>query len=441
MATEILMPQLGLTMTEGLIMEWKKREGDKVSRGEVLFSVENDKATIDVSAQADGILAKILVPEMVTVPVGSIVGMITGEQEVLPPQAAKKTEGQRGEAETTPLAEMMAPHPAAQPQAQQEPLAHIRPQNHILDKSSPDPIKNLPVSAMDEIGSIRASPYARVLADAEGISLEGIRGTGPEGAIIARDIPIGSQPLEHLQHEEPSQHDKLGHFAQQPEFIDISLTRIQSIAAERMAQSWATIPQFTLYDEADATSVQVLAERFKSEQKPVSLTVILAKLLAHTAIQYPLINAVWLGNGRVRTFRDVMVNIAMDTPEGLVVPVLPRCATSGFAELGRLMKSLAERAKNRALTSADYEGGTITLSNLGMFGIKRFRAIINPPQTAILAVGAISPRLVLSGSGYISRNYIEFSLTADHRVVDGAYAARALAYLRNLIEDPLFILD
>lgn len=432
MATEILMPQLGLTMTEGLIMEWKKREGEKVSRGEVLFSVENDKATIDVSAQADGVLARILVPEMVTVPVGSAVGIIAGENEAVPAPApvpgAKKPE-------TTVTATTEA-IPAS---GQLKPQAELKPNTQPGPK--PEQVNPALAQAADDTGYIRSSPYARVLADAEGINLGTIRGTGPEGAIIARDIPLDSRPREQMQ-----QLDRMPLIAQTPivqqaGFVDINLTRIQSVAAERMAQSWETIPQFTLYDEADAAAVQALAERFKSEQKPVSLTVILAKLLAHTAVKYPLINAVWLGGGKVRTFRDVMVNIAMDTSEGLVVPVLPHCATRGFGELGRVMKDLSERAKNRSLTPTDYEGGTITLSNLGMFGIKRFRAIINPPQTAILAVGAISPRLVPSGSGYISRNYIEFSLTADHRVVDGAYAARALAHLRNLIENPLFLLD
>ena len=413
MATEILMPQLGLTMTEGLIMEWKKREGEKVSRGEVLFSVENDKATIDVSAQADGVLKQILVPEMVTVPVGSVVGIIAGENEVV----------------AAPAKSLSTATTEAEPKSKAQPEPQPEQKNIVL------------LQATDDTGSIRSSPYARVLADAEGIDLGTIRGTGPEGAIIARDIPIESKPREHIQHLDQMPPNMRVPLTQQTEFVDVNLTRIQSVAAERMAQSWATIPQFTLYDEVDATALQSLAERFKSEQKPVSLTVIFAKLLAHTAVKYPLINAVWLGGGKVRTYRNVMVNIAMDTAEGLVVPVLPNCATAGFAELGRVMKDLSERAKNRSLTPADYEGGTITLSNLGMFGIKRFRAIINPPQTAILAIGAIRPRLIPSGSGYSSKNYIEFSLTADHRAVDGAYAARALAHLRNLIENPLFILD
>lgn len=424
MATEILMPQLGLTMTEGLIMEWKKREGEKVSRGEVLFSVENDKATIDVSAQADGVLKQILVPEMVTVPVGSVVGIIAGENEAVPAPAAapgpkKPKTTITAASEAIPASECSKPQPERQPEQEKPAL----------------------MQAADDTSSIRSSPYARVLADAEGINLGAIRGTGPEGAIIARDIPLGSRPREQMQHLDRMPSIAQTPIAQQALFVDVNLTRIQSVAADRMAQSWTTIPQFTLYDEADATAVQALAERFKSEQKPVSLTVILAKLLAHTALHYPLINAVWLGGGKVRTFRDVMVNIAIDTPEGLVVPVLPHCATTGFSELGKAMKNLSERAKNRMLTPADYEGGTITLSNLGMFGIKRFRAIINPPQTAILAIGAIRPRLIPSGSGYSSRNYIEFSLTADHRAVDGAYAARALAHLRNLIENPLFLLD
>jgi pyruvate dehydrogenase E2 component (dihydrolipoamide acetyltransferase) len=394
MAIEVQLPQLGLTMTEGLIMEWKKREGDTVRRGEILFNVENDKATIDVAAQIDGVLEKILVQEMVTVPVGTVVGLIQGAGE--------------SPTENNPLP---APTPQAKPQS--------------------------------DDGFVLASPMARQLADSMGFNIAKLRGTGPEGAILSRDIPaeaFAAKTEKPLVQIPPARTVPIVPEAL-PEDNDIVLTRIQQVAAERMTESWKNIPQFTLYDEASAAAILALSEQYKKSGESVSLTVILAKLLAKAAERYPKVNAMWLGNGRLRSFSHVHVNIAMDTPEGLVVPVLRDCSARGFAALGAEMKILADKAKAKSLAPADYEGGTITLSNLGMFGISRFRAIINPPQTAILAIGRIYEKVVPVPEGFEARKFIEYSITADHRAVDGAYAARFMAGLKSLIENPLLVLD
>jgi len=417
MALEIQMPQLGLTMKEGLITEWKKKEGDKVAKGEVIYSVENDKATVDVEAQGGGILARIIVREMVTVPVGTIVGLIAapGEKlETAAPAAPAKTAPKPAEAK--PEASAAAATPAAA-----TPAAAM-------------------TAALPGDGFVLASPLARQNAESLGIDLARVRGTGPEGAVLGRDlqntdaIPLagrGKAAAESRPLPMPS-------LAQGSE---VALTRIQRVAAERMTESWTNIPQFTLYDEADAGMLLELAGRFKKEGSPVSLTVILAKLLAIAAERQPLLNATWLGGGKVRTYATANVNIAVDTPEGLVVPVLRACASRGFMALGKEMKEIAEKAKAKSLGPEDYEGGTITLSNLGMFGIARFRAIINPPQTAILAVGRISEKVVRGAEGFEARKFIEYSITADHRAVDGAYAARFMASLKALIENPVRAMD
>jgi pyruvate dehydrogenase E2 component (dihydrolipoamide acetyltransferase) len=394
MATEIQLPQLGLTMTEGLIMEWKKREGDRVKRGEILFNVENDKATIDVAAQVDGMLEKILVQAMITVPVGTVVGRIRGE----------------GESSV---------------------------------ESEKEPVLQTEHKPQHDDGFVLASPLARQLADSMSLDMAKLRGTGPEGAVLWRDIPADAtaQKTEKpavqappVQISSPGQEKTI-------EYNDIVLTRIQQVAADRMAESWKNIPQFTLYDEALADAILALADRFKKAGEPVSLTVILAKLLAKAAALYPKVNATWMGSGKLRQYSHVHVNVAMDTPEGLLVPVLRDCASRGFVALGADMKNLADRAKAKSLDPSDHEGGTITLSNLGMFGISRFRAIINPPQTAILAVGRIYEKVVSSAGGFEAKKYIEYSITADHRAVDGAYAARFMASLKSLIENPLLVLD
>lgn len=424
MALNIQMPQLGLTMKEGLIAEWKKKVGDPVSKGEVIFSVENDKATVDVEAQGSGVLAAINVEEMVTVPVGTVVGVIAAAGEKVEATAAKAPASV-----TSAPPEAKATAPEAKPSAQ---------------AVAPSPAKtpSLSQKAPQADGFVLASPLARQTAEALGINLAEVRGTGPEGAVVGRDLPkaeLGSMPA----YEKPKAPERAASETIQPvseEGKVVKLSKIQMISAERLSESWRTIPQFTLYDEADAEAILELAAEFKQKGEPVSLTVILAKLLAHAAAAYPLVNGSWLGDGKVMSYSKVNVNIAMDTPEGLVVPVLRDCGGRGFKVLGAAMKALAEKAKSKSLSPADYEGGTITLSNLGMFGIKRFRAIVNPPQTAIIAVGAISDRLVPGEEELETYRAIEYSITADHRVVDGAYAARFMASFKSLIEDPFLLL-
>ncbi|MDX9827726.1 MAG: dihydrolipoamide acetyltransferase family protein [Spirochaetia bacterium] len=436
MALNIQMPQLGLTMKEGLIAEWKKKLGDPVAKGDVIFSVENDKATVDVEAQGSGLLAAVYVDEMVTVPVGTVVGVIAEAGEKIEAEAAKAPAGKtEAAAVKAPAAAPSAAAPAKAAAPEAKPAAV----SASATPAKPAQVNHKPPQAD---GFVLASPLARQTADVLGINLAEVRGTGPQGAVIGRDLPraeLGSMPI----YEKARAPEKAAPQDLQPAAEGdrvIKLSKIQMISAERLAESWRTIPQFTLYDEADAEAILELAAEFKQKGEPVSLTVILAKLLAHAVAAHPLVNGSWLGDGRVMSYSKVNVNIAMDTPEGLVVPVLKDCGGRGFKALGADMKALAEKAKSKSLSPSDYEGGTITLSNLGMFGIKRFRAIVNPPQTAILAVGAISDRLVPGEEELETYRAIEYSITADHRAVDGAHAARFMATLKSLIEDPFLLL-
>jgi pyruvate dehydrogenase E2 component (dihydrolipoamide acetyltransferase) len=431
MATDVTMPQLGLTMKEGLIMEWKKHEGDAVKRGDLLFSVENDKAVLDVDAQADGVLARIIVPEMSSALVGAVIALIAAPGEAVPEAPAQAAPAQAAPAQAAPA---QAAKPAGASVVTNAPAASAAPATAVKPVVVPAAV------ARQADGFVLASPLARKTAENLGVRLSDVRGTGPEGAVIARDLAGAS----------PSAVPRVSRAgsgvptAAQPAGVaydDVQLTRIQRVAAERMADSWANIPQFTLYDEADATTLLDLADRFKKKGEPVSLTVIIAKLMAHAVARHPLLNASWLGDGSVRAYRSVNINIAVDTQDGLMVPVLRDCAGKGFAALGAEMKSLAEKAKSRTLGTQDHEGGTITLSNLGMFGIKRFRAIVNPPQAAILAVGCVSERISSVDDGFEVRKVMEFSVTADHRVVDGAYAARFMATLRAMLENPALAME
>lgn len=439
MAVQVLMPQLGLTMTEGLLTEWSKKEGDSVRKGDILFSVENDKAVLPVEAQADGILANVSARAGDVVPVGTPVALILAAGEAAPAAVS---------------AAPAAPAPAAAPKATESPAS--------TPASAPAPT---PVSARDtqppstsSDGFVLASPRARHLAAASGLDLGTIPGTGPWGAVVERDLPASVRDADKVagaasagpsapspETAPAARRSESGYPAAAPGVPGgselLTLSRVAQIGAERMARSWAEIPQFTLYAEACASELLRVHARGKEAGRPASITVLLAGLLARALRDFPRLNASWEGNGRVRTYRSVNVGVAMDGPDGLVVPVLRDCGTKGFSELARDLAALAEKVKARTLSTEDLSGGTVALSNLGMFGIKRFRAIVNPPQTAILAAGAVERKPVETEDGDIRfLPYLEISVTADHRAVDGAYAARFLARYKELIEDPQFAL-
>ncbi|MGB9686852.1 MAG: dihydrolipoamide acetyltransferase family protein [Rectinema subterraneum] len=423
MATEILMPQLGLTMNEGTITEWAKREGDAVVKGDLLFYVENDKAVIPFEAQLEGVLERILVKPMQTVPVGTPVALLA----------------ERGEhVANEPKLHIQAPQAPSEHAAS---LAHEQKPMGQAPESSPELTmheQNMPKSPSSpavhqeqkpDQGFVLSSPYARGLAKKQQIQLSDIQGTGPEGAIVARDMPSAA-----AQTKAPVAN--LAGLA----YEDHKLSRIRQVAAERLSQSWKEIPQFTLSIEANAQGLLNAQAAFKARDEKVSITVLLAKLLAASLADFPLLNASWLGNGTIRMHSAINISIAIDSPDGLVVPTLRNCSRRGAVELAKELRSLNEKAKNHVLALEDLQDGTITISNLGMFGITRFRAIINPPQCAIISVGSIVNRPVQCEKNIEFLPIIEIGLTADHRIVDGAYGARFLAHFRQLIEQPVLAL-
>ena len=277
---------------------------------------------------------------------------------------------------------------------------------------------------------IPSSPYARTIAKEKAIDLAILKGSGPQGAIVAQDVIAASASSKAFETEPITQ-----------KYEDVKLSRIRQIAAERLTQSWTEIPQFTLSIEANAQGLIDAQSAFKSKEEKVSITVLLAKLMASALSDYPLLNASWLGNGEIRVYKHFNISIAIDSPDGLVVPTLRDCGNRGIRDLGQELVNLAEKARKRALSPEEMQDGTITLSNLGMFGITRFRAIINPPQCAIISVGAITKRPAEGGHEGISFvPVIEIGLTADHRIVDGAYGARFLKRFRDLIEQPVLAL-
>ncbi len=433
MAIDILMPQLGLTMNEGTITEWVKKEGDTVSRGDIVFYVENDKAVVPYEAQRDGTLAKILIQTGQTVPVGTKVAILAEKGEALEDVVSlhiTKESTKEGIAnEDNSKTQVVPDASAASSSAEIESKAKLEIQKTIAQQASA-------IELAAELGGLMAetfipsSPYARTIAKEKAIDLAMLKGSGPQGAIIAQDVIAASASSKAFATEPITQ-----------KYEDVKLNRIRQIAAARLTQSWTEIPQFTLSIEANAQGLIDAQSAFKSREEKVSITILLAKLMASALSDYPLLNASWLGNGEIRVYKHFNISIAIDSPDGLVVPTLKDCGKRGVRDLSKELVALAEKARNRSLSPDEMQDGTITLSNLGMFGITRFRAIINPPQCAIISVGAITRRPAEGGHEGISFvPVIEIGLTADHRIVDGAYGARFLKRFRDLIEQPVLAL-
>jgi len=419
-------------MDEGTVFEWSKKENEPVKKGEVLLVVENDKSTVDVESQYEGILGKILVAEGETVPVGAPIAWIVAEGEEVPADAggAAGTE----EAETAPEAPAAGTEKKAETPAPEKPAAGAgtAPQSGAAKAGT----------AAD--GFVLASPRARALAAEKGVELAQIAGSGPEGSVLETDVLAAVEsgtaaPPAAAATAAPGA-PVYATASGKPE--EVSLTRIQAVGAERMVESWQNVPQFTLQREIDADALLRLQAHFReTSETKISLNIVLAKIFAHAIAAHPRLNAEWIGNGKIRQHPSVNVGIAMDTADGLMVPVLKDCTTRGFAALAQDWQATAGTVKAGKAGPAELTGATVTLSNLGMLGVGWFRAIVNPPQAAILALGGVERKPVETAGGIAFRSVIQATITADHRVVDGAYAARFMQSFAKMVENPVLIYE
>jgi pyruvate dehydrogenase E2 component (dihydrolipoamide acetyltransferase) len=399
-------------MTSGTIIEWLKNEGDEVEKGEVLFVVENDKSTVDVEAVDNGILSKIVVPENQKVDVGAIVAWLTAPGEDIP-------EGDTEATEKTAPAEEKQPAPSdTGPFKEQEEIVYEKAVRTAEEKIAMSPIED---------GFVPASPRARSLAEENGIDLASLKGSGPEGSIIERDII------------DRAGKDTFTETVEVEEDTEIKpLSRVQVIGARKMIQSWTSIPQFTLQRKSDVTQLKELYAYLKKTSLPnISFNLLLVKIISKAVLQYPLLNSRLVDEETVEVFRKINMGIAMDSDRGLVVPVIKDITGKDLDVISEEWKRKTAWISSGKDTPDDFSDATITVSNLGMFGISSFRAIVVPPQVAILSIGAASPKAVMSTSGEICfKTLMELGITADHRVVDGAYAARFLETVSQLIETP-----
>ncbi len=461
MAKEVVMPALGMAQETGVLLQWLKQPGDPVTKGEPLMEVETDKAAVEVEAPASGVLAKVTAEPGAVVPVGQVIAVI------LAPEEAGRQGGETESASSSPR--LVTPSPVAARIAAEHnlDLSLVKPEGGRVQKE--DVVAYLaqkdeggrrkaeeiyPASPASGRGGslplskVLASPKARRLAKENGLELAAMTGSGPEGAILAADVEAAKRRRdaeatkrggeEIALKETPTSRPSIPP-ALQPSNLTVS--RTWRIAAERLTQSWTTIPHFYLVREVNASGLMAWREQVLARAtEKITYTDLLLKVVASALRRHPRLNAAWQ-DGSIILNEEVNLGLAVATEEGLVVPVIQQADTIGLNDLAARRKELVAKAQAGKLLLADISGGTFTVSNLGMYGVDAFNAIINPPQAAILAVSRIAERVVPLNGQPAVQPMMTLTLSCDHRVVDGARGAQFLQTLAELAEEPLRLLD
>ncbi len=429
MPSQVIMPKLSDAMTEGRLLQWLKKEGDRVQGGDVLASIETDKAEIELESFGAGVLRKILVAEGETVPVGKLIAVVAEPDEDItsllagasvaaaPPKAEVKAPAAPAPAPSAPAkAETKAPAPVGPPKVEAKAPA-----------AAP--------TAVPESGWIPASPIARRMARDAGIDLSKIPGSGPGGRILERDVEA------HV----AAQAQRLGG-ADVPtgarEFEDKDLSTIRKTIASRMVQSKAPIPHFTVTVEADMGAAQDLRTSLNAidpNAEKLSVNHILIKAVALALKRNPAINAAY-HDGKARLFNRVHIGVAVALEDGLIVPVIRECDRKSLGEIAHEAKGLIERARSKKLRPEEYSGGTFAISNLGMYDVVEFTAVIDPAHGAILAVGAIEEKPVAMNGQIVVRHRMRLTGSFDHRIIDGAMGAKFLQEVKKILENPVQLL-
>ena len=454
------MPKMGDTMEEGKILRWIKHEGDTVKKGESLAEVETDKVNIEIEAFASGVLRKILVAEGDSAPIGSGIALIGAADEPLPTDAAgKDTAGAAREDEAKADAINRVPTGGANgkaaapaPPAQPAPAA----QNAtVATKDTPG------APAPDTQGRVFISPVARRLAEESSIDYTQIRGTGPNGRIIKMDVeaalaqavPSGTRAVQapppittttpaptYVPVGEP-----VPAATDRGEVIEIPLTAMRRTIARRLSQSMQTAPHFYVTSVIDTGKLAELRKQINAyaanDPSPVKVSFndLIIKAVARSLVKMPQVN-VSFAEDKLLQKKAVHIGMAVALEQGLIVPVIHNADRSGILDIARESQRLAEAARTGKLRPEEFSGGTFTVSNLGMFDVESFTAVINPPESAILAIGSITPTPVVVDGQVVVRDRMKVTLSSDHRAIDGATAARFLQEVKRLLEEPFGLL-
>ena len=423
MATEVKLPRLGQGMESGTIVRWLKTEGDSVTKGEPLYELDTDKVTQEVEAESDGVLLKIVIADG-EVDVGTTVGIIGTQDEDVSALVAG-AQGENGGAPAAVPAEETADQPADERGGPSEPSAH--------SEQAPEaqPQAEAPTRAEGE--PVKASPLARRIARERGVDLARVVGTGPEGRVIAEDVEkaaIGPAAV------------PAAPGAAQPEYEVVELTSTRKTIARRLTEAWQA-PVFQLTVSADASELVATRGRMvellrEGETKP-TVSDVLTRIVAAALVRHRPVNANFV-EGKIHRFSAANVGLAVAAASGLVVPVIRDADRKSVQQIATDRADVVSRARDGKLQLADLEGGTFTISNLGMFGIEQFVAVLNPPQVAILAVGSIEDRAAVVEAQIEVVPTITMTLTCDHRAIDGSEGAEFLRDVKAFVESPALAL-
>ena len=436
---EIQMPKLSDTMTEGTLVAWKKKKGDKVSTGEVIAEIETDKATMEWESPEDGTLTEIYVPEGGKVEVGEKIAFIGTEGEAAPKEEKKKEPEPKAKEEKKAPEKKKEQEETEKPAPAEKKEAETAPPQESKETKAPE---KKPAARTESAGEarVKASPIARRLAAEQGIDLSAVKGTGPDGRVTENDVRAvakskGGAP----QPKSSAPRIPAG------EGSRISLTGMRKIIAERLVESKGPVPHFYLNIEIDAGPLMTARAELKSageksDSAKITVNDFVLKAAVEAAVKVPRANASFDGDAIVQ-YNDVNLGIAVALEEGLVTPVVRAAQGKSLREISETVKDLAHRARNKRMKPEEFQGGTFTVSNLGSYGIDNFSAIINPPQGFILSIGAIVKKAVIDDCDQIVPGQrMSIGMSCDHRVIDGALGAEYLKALRQLLENPTLLL-
>jgi len=430
----ILMPALSPTMKEGKITKWLKKEGDKISSGEAVAEVETDKSNLEVEAYEDGYLLKIVVPENESAPVGAPIGYLgeKGEKVEAPAQQPKPVAA--APAPAAPAPRPSTPAPAAAQKTSAPAPATPRPQ---AGPAQVVPFRREGDRRAEEEGRLRASPLAKRIAEERGLDLAALQGSGPQGRIIKRDIEEALTHGAAVPRLAPSPGVPLSVERREPQVVPISSMR--RVIAQRLADVKPGVPHFYLTVDIEMDAAMQIRDEAKALDSKVSVNDIVVKAAAIALRRMPKMNVSLQGDQQLQ-YQNVDVGIAVAIEEGLITPIIRDADQKGLAAISAEARDLAERARKRALKPQEYTGGSITISNLGMFGVDSFVAVINPPQASIVAVGQVAEKAVVRNGQVVVRKIMTSTLSGDHRIIDGALGAEYLRELKGLLEHPMRLL-
>jgi pyruvate dehydrogenase E2 component (dihydrolipoamide acetyltransferase) len=447
---EIQMPKLSDTMTEGTLVAWKKKKGDKVSAGEVLAEIETDKATMEWEAPEDGILTEIYLEEGGKVNVGDKIAFIGGEGEEAPKEEkapAKEEEKKPEEAKATekePEKELE--------KKEKKPKAERKEEQKAAPKEKPveapvSPVRTQPTRPppQREEARIKASPVARRIAAELGVDLSSVNGTGPNGRVTETDVRAAAKSKTTIAPQKPAAAVTPAPTVRSGEGARIQLSGMRKIIAQRLVESLGPVPHFYLNIDIDAGPLMEAREELKSggdgtDVSKITVNDFVLKAAVQAAVKVPHVNASFDGDAIVQ-YADVDLGIAVAIEDGLLTPVIRAAQNKSLREISELAKDLAHRARNKRMKPEEFQGGTFTVSNLGGMGIDSFFAIINPPQGFILSVGLITRIPVVDDSDQIIVGHrMNIGMSCDHRVIDGALGAQYLKELRHLLENPALLM-